>query len=454
MTALSTGISGAESGKCGHHRLRDRHQCGNRLPSGGAGSKKRRMRPRPQGLVLNVLHGLILTAGCILIMPVFLRLFTADEAVISLGLTYSNIVFAFSVIIALGLAFEKIFQAVGKMAVSMARHAGRLYLQHHSGSGPESSGSDPFRRWASAARALATGLGQVLTLAVYLVYYFPRGAASCAHFAARLFLSERYVLKAVRHRHSRHPESGAAFSSDFRAEFHSCRIIPRLMCWCSAFIISCRPSFTCQQTASYRGCGRSSDYNYGAGEHRRVRSIYNTTLASAAVIMLAGTVLCQLLPGPLMGLFTSSPSTIGIGAQALRIISIGFLPSALSVASSGALEGPGKGCAVPDDFPVPLSDSHHSGRLCPQSVDRGDGRMARILDYGAGYGCSFAVHLSFQRETGGRKTLIGARSFSRVVPADKWRTDVRLRQEAVFLRMPVGIAKGFRLPVAAKLFQL
>ena len=44
-----------------------------------------------------------------------------------------------------------------------------------------------------------------------------------------------------------------------------------------------------------------------------------------------------------MGLFTSSPTTIGIGAQALRIISIGFLPSALSVTSSGALEGLGKG---------------------------------------------------------------------------------------------------------------
>lgn len=80
----------------------------------GAQDQKKADAAAAQGLVLNVLHGLILTAGCILIMPVFLRLFTADEAVISLGLTYSNIVFAFSVIIALGLAFEKIFQAVGK----------------------------------------------------------------------------------------------------------------------------------------------------------------------------------------------------------------------------------------------------------------------------------------------------------------------------------------------------
>ena len=84
-------------------------------------------------------------------------------------------------------------------------------------------------------------------------------------------------------------------------------------------------------------------YNFGAGEFRRVRSIYNTTLTFAAAILFVGTVLCQLLPGPLMGLFTANPSTTTIGVQALRIISIGFLPSAISVASSGALEGLGKG---------------------------------------------------------------------------------------------------------------
>ena len=86
----------------------------------GAQDQKKADAAAAQGLVLNALHGVVLTAGCILIMPAFLRLFTSNETVISLGLTYSNIVFAFSIIIALGLAFEKIFQAVGKMAVSMA----------------------------------------------------------------------------------------------------------------------------------------------------------------------------------------------------------------------------------------------------------------------------------------------------------------------------------------------
>ena len=136
-----------------------------------------------QGLVLNVLHGIVLTVGCILVMPAFLRLFTTDESVVSMGLAYSNIVFGFSVIIALGLAFEKIFQAVGKMAVSMAAMlAGcicNIILDP-----VLIFGIGPFPEMGIRGAALATGLGQVLTLAVYLVYYFRGRCFPCAFLCA------------------------------------------------------------------------------------------------------------------------------------------------------------------------------------------------------------------------------------------------------------------------------
>lgn len=44
-----------------------------------------------------------------------------------------------------------------------------------------------------------------------------------------------------------------------------------------------------------------------------------------------------------MGLFTHTKETIQAGETALRIIAVGFLASAVSVTSSGALEGLGKG---------------------------------------------------------------------------------------------------------------
>ena len=84
-------------------------------------------------------------------------------------------------------------------------------------------------------------------------------------------------------------------------------------------------------------------YNYGAREYARVKKLFQLTLLMSAAIMAAGTVICQVASGQLMGLFTSNPETIRAGEMALRIISAGFIVSAVSVTSSGALEGLGKG---------------------------------------------------------------------------------------------------------------
>ena len=84
-------------------------------------------------------------------------------------------------------------------------------------------------------------------------------------------------------------------------------------------------------------------YNYGAGEHKRVHKIYNTALALVVAIMAVGTILCLSRPTKLIALFTINTDTINIGAIALRIISAVFIVSTVSVVSSGALEGLGKG---------------------------------------------------------------------------------------------------------------
>ena len=84
-------------------------------------------------------------------------------------------------------------------------------------------------------------------------------------------------------------------------------------------------------------------YNYGAREHARVKKLFQLTLLMSAAIMAAGTVICQVASGQLMGLFTQNPETIAAGQTALRIISIGFVISAVSTTASGALEGLGKG---------------------------------------------------------------------------------------------------------------
>ena len=107
----------------------------------GAGEKKKADQAASLGFFWNAVQGLVLTVVCIAIIPVFLRLFSNDERTIGYALEYSRIVFLFGVIISCSLSFEKIFQAVGRMKVSMAGLlVGCLYKYH--------SGSDlDFRSW-------------------------------------------------------------------------------------------------------------------------------------------------------------------------------------------------------------------------------------------------------------------------------------------------------------------
>ena len=84
-------------------------------------------------------------------------------------------------------------------------------------------------------------------------------------------------------------------------------------------------------------------YNYGAKELDRVKKIFYTAMAIVAVIMVIGTVLCILLPDMLMSMFTQNSDTVLKGVNALRILCAGFVVSAVSVTATGALEGLGKG---------------------------------------------------------------------------------------------------------------
>ena len=85
----------------------------------GAGDREKAEIAATHGFVLSLVHGVVMMVVSIAIMPGFLRRFTQDETLIAAGITYSTIVFLFLVVNMVSLAFEKIFQAVGRMKVSM-----------------------------------------------------------------------------------------------------------------------------------------------------------------------------------------------------------------------------------------------------------------------------------------------------------------------------------------------
>ena len=72
-------------------------------------------------------------------------------------------------------------------------------------------------------------------------------------------------------------------------------------------------------------------FNYGARNSVRVRSALRITMIAACGFMLAGTIVFQLFPEQLMGLFSASDAMIALGVPALRIISLTFVLTGCTV---------------------------------------------------------------------------------------------------------------------------
>ena len=306
----------------------------------GAGDNKKADQAATQGLVLAMIHGVVMTVCCITMMPAFLGMFTSSKTVIELGARYSVIAFAFTLIIIVGITFEKLFQAVGNMKTTMiSLMCGcitNIVLDP-----VLIFGYGPFPKMGIEGAALATGIGQALTLAIYLVVYFVRPIP--VHIRRQYFLfNKKMVIKLY--------SIGIPATLNLALPSLLISVLNAILAAYSEVYILVLGIYYKLQTFIYlpangivQGMRPLIGYNYGAGENKRVSQIYKIVLCMSGIIMVLGTVICLLIPGQLIGLFTHTEATIQTGETALRIISAGFLVSAVSVISSGALEGLGKG---------------------------------------------------------------------------------------------------------------
>lgn len=306
----------------------------------GAGDNREADQAATQGLVLAVIHGVVMTVCCIVMMPAFLGMFTSSETVIELGVRYSVVAFAFTLIIIVGVTFEKIFQAVGNMKTTMISLMCGC-ITNIVFDPVLIFGYGPFPAMGIEGAALATGIGQALTLAIYLVVYFVR--------PIRVHIRRQHIL----------PGKGMVlklYSIGIPATLNLAlpslliSVLNAILAAYSEVYILVLGIYYKLQTFIYlpangivQGMRPLIGYNYGAGEHKRVSQIYKIVLCMSGIIMVLGTVICLMIPDQLMGMFTHTEATIQAGETALRIIGAGFIVSAVSVTSSGALEGLGKG---------------------------------------------------------------------------------------------------------------
>ena len=306
----------------------------------GAQNQEKANAAAAQSLLWNGLHGLVLTLVCIAVMPVFLSLFTQSAAVIDLGVRYSRVAFAFSVFVGVSMSMEKIFQAAGRMVMTMvcmlAGCVCNIVLDP-----VLIFGYGPFPEMGIEGAALATGIGQVLSLALY------------------------FVCNAIRPLPLRLLPSRTMWDGAIARKMYAIGIPATLNLALPSLLISCLNVILAAfsqvyvlvlgvyyklQTFLYlpangivQGMRPIIGYNFGAKEYGRVAKIYRVALLLSAAIMAVGTALCWAIPDQLIGLFSENAETIAAGSTALRLISIGFVVSSLSVISSGALEGLGMG---------------------------------------------------------------------------------------------------------------
>lgn len=346
----------------------------------GAGNRETASKAATHGLALSGLHGVILTIGCILVMPGFLALFTGDADVIDLGIRYSTIVFLFATINTLNLAYEKIFQGVGKMKITMI---GLLV-------GCVSNiildpllifGLGPFPALGIEGAALATGLGQVFNLVFYLIIYKMQ--------PIQVKLSRRHL----------HPDMALA------ARLYSVGIPGALNLALPSVLVSALNGLLAAYSQSYvvilgiyyklqtflylpasgivQGMRPVIGYNYGAGEHKRVKKIYFVTLGMSGVIMLIGTIICLTIPGQLIGMFTTNPQT-NCRRQNSTPNHLCRFPDLFCIRHSMWCTGGTwqRNCLI-DRLSLQVPGHYPSGSICPESFLRSHWCMERFLDCGS-----------------------------------------------------------------------
>ena len=307
----------------------------------GEGNRARSCAAASWGVVLSLIHGFLMAALCLLLMPSFLNMFPSAEAVRTLALRYARIVFLFAPVMSAAMVYEKIFQAMGRMKTTMLCMllgcVSNILLDPLM-----IFGWGPLPAMGMEGAAAATVIGQTLPVLAYLLL--------CRFRPLAVQVGTRYLK-------DRSPV-GRIYAVGIPATLNLALpslLISALNAILGAFgqgYVLVLGAYYKLQTFLYltangivQGMRPIIGYNRGAGEFGRVRQIYLAALGMSGAIMAVGTVICLAVPEQLIGLFSSSPETVTAGGAALRVISAGFLASSVSVTSCGALEG--LGCGVP-----------------------------------------------------------------------------------------------------------
>lgn len=311
LTALATGI-GTGAGILVSH-------------ADGSGKKGCQGDIAVSALTISIGHAVIVTICGLALLDSFLGLSSQQEVVRQCGLDYGRIVLLFSLGCFIQAILEKLLQTKGKMTVPMiAQIAGTIcniildpILIFGLGGAPE---------MGLKGAAIATVCGQwrcmLITLAGFLVQYPKeqrRGRISPTIIreiyrtsAASILMQSLYTLYII------------GLNLILKGFTEDAVTVLGIYYKLQTFFFI--PLIGLQQVIL-----PVISHNYGAGKGSRIREVIRYSSGFSICIMVLATAAFIIFPRQLTGIFTTSESVCTIGAQALPIISLSFLPAAVNM---------------------------------------------------------------------------------------------------------------------------
>lgn len=305
----------------------------------GAKDKQGITNAATHGVALTALHSVLLLVVGLFLSRSFISMFSNDANVIQMGTEYCQVVLCLSFGMQFHITIEKMFQAVGNMFVPMCLQGVGAIVNII---------LDPilifgkygFPEMGVKGAAVATIIGQ-MTACLSAVLLFSRNKEIKVNF--KKFKLDFSMIKKI---------YNVGVPSAVMTAMPSVlvSVLNGILVSISQSGVAVFGLYYKLQTFVYmpssglvQGLRPIIGYNYGAKKYDRLKQAMKSAMLVAVVIMVVGTVLFVAIPDKILLLFKADSEMLQMGVPALRIISIGFIFSAVSVVLSGAFEALGKG---------------------------------------------------------------------------------------------------------------
>lgn len=291
-------------------------------------------------IFFTAIHAILFILIGIFLTKPFLQMFTQNENILKWGCEYSYIVICLSSGSLFHIAIEKMFQSCGNMLIPMAMQALGAIINII---------LDPimifgyFGMPAMGVKgaAIATVIGQFAACICSVILFLTRCKEIKIRFRGFRFdktiASQLYVV---------------AVPSTIMMSLPSALIgiLNGILASISQVGVAVLGIYFKLQSFVYmpgngviQGMRPMISYSYGAKRYDRLRETIKVSVLVSGVIMILGTILFVVLPGPILELFNAGDEMMKMGEAALRIIGIGFIFSAVSTVFAGVFEALGKG---------------------------------------------------------------------------------------------------------------